>query len=103
LWEPDKKLSDDDNIDLVSPFFEKEVLKAQENNLITRFSSDLIDSGFVVLQYGDDTNFCINHDPEQSINLKMLLYMLEMMLVLKINYMKLDIVVIGGDNNIVAL
>jgi hypothetical protein len=47
--------------------------------------------------------FCINHDPEQAINLKLFLYIFEMMSGLKINYMKSESVVIGGDNDTMAL
>jgi hypothetical protein len=34
----------------------------------------------VVLQYANDTVFYIKHDPEQAVNLKLLLYMFELML-----------------------
>ena len=53
-----------------------------------------------ILQYADDTLLCIKHDPEQAVNLKLLLYMFEMMLGLKINFMKSGIMLIGGDNSI---
>jgi hypothetical protein len=73
------------------------VLKAQENNLIIGFVADIIDKGVVVLQYVGDTIFCIKHYMEQAINPKLLLYMFDMMSGLKINYLKSEIVVIGGD------
>jgi hypothetical protein len=50
---------------------------AQENNLITRFASDIIDKGVTILQYVDDTIIYIQHDVEQAINLKLLLYMFD--------------------------
>jgi hypothetical protein len=56
-----------------------------------------------VLQYANGTIsfFCINHDPEQAINnVKLLLYMFEMMLGIKRNHMKSEIVTIGGNNSI---
>jgi hypothetical protein len=55
------------------------VLKSKENGLIIGFVPGLIDTGVAVLQYFDDTIFCIQHDPGQEINLKMLLYMFKMM------------------------
>jgi uridylate kinase len=67
------------------------VLEAQKNNLITDFASDLIGNGVALLQYVDGTIFCIKHDLEHE-----LMYMFEMMSGLKINYMKSEVVVIGG-------
>jgi hypothetical protein len=54
----------------------KIVLKDQKNNLSTGFALDLIDKRVVVLQYADDTSFCINRDFEQVVNLKLLLHIL---------------------------
>jgi hypothetical protein len=51
-----------------------------------------------ILHYPDDTVLCIKHDPEQALNLKMFLYMFEMMSGLKINFLKSEIITIGGDN-----
>jgi hypothetical protein len=56
--------------------------------------------GVAVLQYADDTVLCISHDLEKAVNLKLLLYMFELMSGLKINYSKSEIFMIGGDNNI---
>jgi hypothetical protein len=47
--------------------------------------------------------FCISHDAEKAVNLKLLLYMFELMSGLKINYTKSEIFVIGGDNNIAEM
>jgi hypothetical protein len=76
---------------MVAECLTKMVLRAQENGLITGFAPDLIDNGVVVLQYADDTIFYIKHDPEQAVNLKLLLYMFELMSGLKINYLKVKL------------
>lgn len=64
------------------------VLKSQSNGLLVGLAPDLIENGVAVLQYVDDTVLCIQHDLEKMINLKLLLYLFEMMSGLKINYDK---------------
>jgi hypothetical protein len=51
------------------------------------------------MQYADDTVLCISHDSENALNLKLLLYLFELMSGLKINYQKSEIFLVGGDNN----
>jgi hypothetical protein len=53
-----------------------------------------------VLQYAYDTIFCIQHDVERAVKLKLLIYMFELMSGLNINYLKSEILVINGDLNI---
>jgi hypothetical protein len=53
------------------------------------------------LQYADDTVICISHDPGKALNLKLLLYLFELMSDLKINYQNSEIFLVGGDNNTV--
>ena len=55
-----------------------------------------------ILQYADDTVICLEHDKNAAINLKLLLYMFELMSGLKINFLKSEIMCVGGDNNILA-
>jgi hypothetical protein len=62
------------------------VLEAQQNGLLVGLALDLIDKGVAVMQYADDTMICISHDPEKAINLKLMLYLFELMSGLKINY-----------------
>lgn len=76
------------------------ILKVQSNNLFVGMAPDLIDKGVAVLQYADDTVICLSHDREKAINLKLLLYLFEMMSGLKINYLKSEIFVIGADNSV---
>lgn len=78
----------------------KMVIAAQKNNLIQGIAPDLIEGGVVILQYADDTLLCITHDPSKALNLKLLLYMFELMSGLTINYLKSEVFTIGGDNDV---
>lgn len=66
----------------------KMVLNAQMNKLLVGLTPDLIGNEVSILQYVDDTVLCIDHDPDKALNLKLLLYMFEMMSGLKINFQK---------------
>ena len=76
------------------------VRQAQNNGLITGLAPELVENGVAILQYADDTVICIEHDPEKALNMKMLLYMFELMSGLKINFQKSEILCVGGDDNI---
>jgi hypothetical protein len=78
----------------------KMVLEAQANGLLTGLAPDLIDKGVAIMQYADDTVICISHDLEKALNLKLLLYIFELMSGLKINFQKSELFLIGGDNTI---
>ena len=80
----------------------KMIFNAQKENLITGLAPDLIEGGVAVLQYADDTVLCFAHDTSAAINLKLLLYMFELMSGLKINYLKSEILCVGGDDNILS-
>jgi hypothetical protein len=80
----------------------KMVLEAQENGLLTGLAPDLVDKGVAIMQYADDTVLCLAHDKDKAINLKLLLYLFELMSGLKINYQKSEIFLIGGDNDIAS-
>jgi hypothetical protein len=82
---------------------DKDGAKSTRKCLITCFTLDLIDKSVVVLQYVDDTIFCIKHHIKQDVHFKLLLYMFELMSVLKITYLKSKIVIIGGDNYVANL
>jgi hypothetical protein len=88
---------------LVAEALTKMVLRAQENDMLVGLADDLIPKGVAVLQYADDTVLCIQHDPDKAINLKLLLYSFELMSGLKINFLKSEIFIIGGDNEIAGL
>lgn len=57
----------------------------------------MIDGGIAILEYADDTVLCIEEEHEKAINLKLLLYVFEMMLGLKINFLKSENLSVGGD------
>jgi hypothetical protein len=59
---------------------------------------DLVDKGVGILQYADDTVLCLSHDPEKAVNLKLLLYLFELMSGLKIKILKSEIFTINADN-----
>jgi hypothetical protein len=80
-------------------YLAKMVLEAQQNDLLVGLAPDLIDKGVAIMQYADDTMLCISHDSEKALNLKLLLYLFELMSGLKINYQKSEIFLVGGDNN----
>ena len=61
------------------------IKNAQKNKLITGLASDLIPEGVAVLQYADDTIICLEDDIDKAVNLKLLLYLFELMSGLKIN------------------
>jgi hypothetical protein len=52
-----------------------------------------------VLQYAYDTVLYVQRDPKQAIKIKLLLYMFEIMSSLKLNYLKSEIITVGGDND----
>ena len=56
---------------------------------------------FPVIQYADDTIICIEDDVDEAVNLKLLLYMFEMMSGLKVNFQKSEIITVGGDEDVV--
>uniref|UniRef100_A0A453BTU3 Reverse transcriptase domain-containing protein n=1 Tax=Aegilops tauschii subsp. strangulata TaxID=200361 RepID=A0A453BTU3_AEGTS len=76
------------------------ICKVQQNGLLTGLASDLVPNGVAVLQYADDTIICLEHDVEKALNLKLLLYMFELMSGLKVNFQKSEIMTIGGDTDI---
>ena len=57
----------------------KMVLRAQANGFFEGLAPDLVDNGVAILQYADDTVICISHNPEKAINVKLLLYLFELM------------------------
>ena len=56
---------------------------------------------YPVVQYADDTIICIEDDIDKAINLKLLMYMFEMMYGPKVNFQKSEILTVGGDETVV--
>jgi hypothetical protein len=79
----------------------KTIKNTPKNNLLVGMAPDLIPHGVAVLRYADDTIICSEHDLDRAINLKLLLYMFEMMSGLKVNFQKIEILAVGGDEDVV--
>lgn len=77
------------------------IKNAQKNKLIVGLAADLIPDGVAILQYADDTIICIEDDVDKAANLKLLLYMFEMMSGLKVNFQKSEILTVGEDDSVV--
>lgn len=75
------------------------IIRAQSNNKFCGLISHIIDKGIAVLQYADDTIICLKHDIEGARNLKLLLYLYEMMTGLKINFLKSEVMTINDLEN----
>jgi hypothetical protein len=54
----------------------------------------------IILQYADDTVLCLSHNPVNVVNLKLLLFMFELMSGLKINFMKSEIFTTNANNEV---
>jgi hypothetical protein len=79
------------------------VRQAQRNGLLCGLACNLINNGVAILQYDDDTIICLKEDIENARNMKLLLYLYEMMSGLKINFGKSELVMINGDENLQIL
>jgi retron-type reverse transcriptase len=75
------------------------IIKAQKNNKFCGLIDHIIEKGVDVLQYADDTIICLKHSIEGARNLKLLLYMYEMMASLKINFLKSEVITINDEEN----
>ena len=82
----------------VADYLTRMIRQAQRNGLITGLADNLIQNGVVVLQYADDTIFCLKDDFENARHMKLLLYLYEQMSGLKINFFKSEILLVNGDD-----
>jgi len=82
----------------VADFLARMVRKAQRNDLICGLADNLIDKGVAILQYADDTIVCLKDNMDNARNMKLLLYIYEMMSGLKINFTKSEVLLINGDD-----
>ena len=73
------------------------VRQAQRNNLLCGLADNIIPGGVIILQYADDTIMCLKDNMDKARNLKLLLYLYEMMSGLKINFNKSEVLLIHGD------
>jgi len=60
-------------------------------------ADNIIPGGVIILQYADDTIMCLKDNMDMARNLKLLLYLYEMMSGLKINFNKSEVLLIHGD------
>lgn len=67
---------------------------AQENDLFSGLIAHIIPKGVAILQYVDDKIVCLKHDYEGARNMKLI------MVGLKINFNKSEIVMINDDENL---
>ena len=75
------------------------VKMAQHNGLLCGLAENLIPKGVAILQYADDTIICLKNDVEKARNMKLLLYLNEVMSGLKINFGKSEVILVNGDND----
>jgi hypothetical protein len=73
--------------------------RAQANDLFSGHIDHIIDKGVAVLQYTDDIIICLKHSLEGARNMKLLLYMYELIAGLKINFYKSKILTINDEEN----
>lgn len=76
------------------------LIKASQNDVVTGLGKRLVPHGVILLQYADDTIICLENDLEKARNLKLLLYIYELMAGLKINFWKSEIFVINGNTEV---
>jgi hypothetical protein len=72
---------------------------AQTNGLLKGLADNLVENGVAILQYADDTILLIQDDFEGARNLKLLLYIFEVMSGLKINFEKSEIMLVLDEPN----
>lgn len=75
------------------------VRKAQRGGLVCGLADNIIDKGVAILQYADDTIICLKDDMEVARNMKLLLYLYEMMSGLKINFLKSEIILVNSEDS----
>ena len=70
---------------------------AQQNGLFSGLAEHVTDGGIYILQYPDDTILLIKDEFEGARNLKLLLYVFETMSGLKINFDKIEVLLVQDD------
>ena len=63
-------------------------------------TAHLTDEGVVNLQYNADTFLSSEHNHENIVNLKLLIYLIKVMFGFKIIFSKIEVLVIDGHNNV---
>ena len=83
----------------VADYLTRMVRQAQRSGQITGLASNLVPHGVAILQYADDTIICIKEDIDIAKNMKILLYIYELMTGLKINFSKSEVIMINGADD----
>jgi hypothetical protein len=74
------------------------IASAERSGLFKGLAENLVEHGVAILQYADDTILLIHDDVEGARNLKLLLYIFEIMSGLKINFEKSETMLILDDS-----
>jgi hypothetical protein len=69
--------------------------QAKEEGHVRSLIPHLVDSGFSILQYDDDTILFMEHDPAKAVNMKLIICIFEQLSGLKINFHKSKIFCFG--------
>jgi hypothetical protein len=67
------------------------IARAKEDGQVDGLIPHLVDGGFSILQYADDTIIFMEHNLEKALNMKLILCIFEELSGLKINFHKSEI------------
>jgi len=81
----------------IADYLTRMVRHAQQNEMLIGLADHLVPQGVVILQYPDDTIICLKEDLDKARNMKLLLYIYEIMSGLKINFSKSEVIMLNGD------
>jgi hypothetical protein len=84
----------------VADYLTRMIRHAQHIRLITGLADNIIPNGVAILQYADDTIICLKENLDNARNMKLVLYLYELMSGLKINFSKSEVILINGDNDL---
>ena len=84
----------------VADYLTRMIRFSQHNGLLTGLAENIIPHGVAVLQYADDTIIYLKENIENARNMKLVLYIYELMSGLKINFSKSEVILINGDNDL---
>jgi hypothetical protein len=72
---------------------------AKEHDQVGCLIPHLVEGGFLVMQYADDTILFMEHNLEKAVNMQLILCIFEQLSVLKINFYKKGFLFFGKANN----